>query len=159
MVNDALVDFRIAIDSLSPNETDMTTALANLRFRLIPRLQSAGLASEWTFADVPDRAVFSREAIFHVQRIIAEAITNVVKHASATRVDVRTLWDAPTQRLTIEIQDDGKGTVMSSEASEPRRGRGVGNIQQRVALVGGVVEWVPPTSGAGTVVRVVLPVA
>jgi HAMP domain-containing protein len=47
MVSDALVDFRIAIDSLSPEDTDLTTALAGLRFRLMPRLKGWNLSGRW----------------------------------------------------------------------------------------------------------------
>jgi signal transduction histidine kinase len=162
MVNDALVDFRIAIDSLSPDETDMTTALASLRFRLLPRLKAAGLASNWAIDALPDKLGFSREAIFHVQRIMAEAITNVVKHASASRVDVRVRLEAgagESGALTIEVADDGVGISSGlSDLTEPRRGRGLSNIRQRAGLIGGKVAWVPTSEGGqGTTLRLVVP--
>jgi signal transduction histidine kinase len=162
MVNDALVDFRIAIDSLSPDETDMTTALASLRFRLLPRLKAAGLASNWAIDALPDKLGFSREAIFHVQRIMAEAITNVVKHASASRVDVRVRLEAgadASKALTIEVADDGVGISSTlGDLTEPRRGRGVSNIRQRAGLIGGEVAWVPTSEGGqGTTLRLTVP--
>ena len=163
MVSDALVDFRIAIDSLSPEETDMTTALAGLRFRLLSRVQAAGLESAWSLAELPERLDFSREVIFHVQRIVAEAITNVIKHAQASRVDVSARVEASSAALVIDVIDDGIGFSHDASAGEVRRGRGVANILQRTGLVGGEVVWLNGGAAGvgaarGTVMRLRLPV-
>jgi signal transduction histidine kinase len=141
MVSDALVDFRIAIDSLSPEDTDLTTALAGLRFRLLPRLKGAGLESEWSLEGLPLHLTFSREIIFHVQRIVAEAITNVIKHAGATRVEVAARVDSALSAMVLEVRDDGVGFAAQASETGQVRGRGVANISQRAQLVGGRVEW------------------
>jgi signal transduction histidine kinase len=141
MVSDALVDFRIAIDSLSPEETDLTTALAGLRFRLLPRLKGAGLESAWSLEGLPLHLDFSREVIFHVQRIVAEAITNVIKHAGATRVEVTAWVDSELSAMVLEVRDDGVGFAARASETGGLRGRGVANISQRALLIGGLVEW------------------
>ncbi len=161
MVNDALIDFRIAIDSLSPEETDLTTALAGLRFRLLPRLQAAGLESAWSLEGLPGHLDFSREVIFHVQRIVAEAITNVIKHAQASRVDIAARIDAELNALVLEVKDDGVGFVPRARAGGggSAAGRGVVNILQRATLIGGDAKWATQSSAGahGTVLRVWVP--
>jgi signal transduction histidine kinase len=165
MVSDALVDFRIAIDSLSPEDTDLTTALAGLRFRLMPRLKGAGLESEWSLEGLPLHLTFSREIIFHVQRIVAEAITNVIKHAGATRVEVVAGVDSELGSVVLEVCDDGVGfPVVCNSESGISRGRGVANISQRAKLVGGEVSWRNLAIGGqsvahGTVMRLQFPIA
>jgi signal transduction histidine kinase len=107
---------------------------------------------------------FSREIIFHVQRIVAEAITNVIKHAGATRVEVVARVDSALSAMVLEVRDDGVGFAAQASETGQVRGRGVANISQRAQLVGGSVEWrnlsekTGQGSGAnGTVMRLQIP--
>ena len=79
-------------------------------------------------------------------RIIQEALTNVIKHARASRVSVRV---GIADDLTITVSDDGIGGDV-----EP--GRGLRGIRERAALHGGVVEHGPGGQG-GFEVRCRLP--
>jgi signal transduction histidine kinase len=80
--------------------------------------------------------------------VIAEALTNAVKHASATRVDVRAaVRDAA---LEIEVRDDGIG------GADMRRGTGLVGLVDRVESVGGRIAVTSP-SGAGTTLALSLP--
>jgi PAS domain S-box-containing protein len=69
--------------------------------------------------------------------IIAEALTNVVKHARATRAEVTAAIDAGG--LTVEIHDDGVG------GADPE-GHGLVGIADRVDALGGrlLIESAPP---------------
>ncbi|MGW5062679.1 GAF domain-containing protein [Streptomyces sp. NPDC004096] len=79
--------------------------------------------------------------------IVAEALTNVVKHARATRATVRAgINDA---MLRIEIHDDGIG------GADPE-GHGLTGISDRVAALGGSLRIDSP-DGAGTVLLAKLP--
>jgi signal transduction histidine kinase len=80
--------------------------------------------------------------------IVAEALTNVVKHANATRADVRIKVDGTV--LTIEISDDGSG------GADPIRGTGLTGLGDRVGAAGGTLEITSPP-GAGTTLRAELP--
>ncbi len=156
MAQDALVDFRIAIDSMSPTETDLVTTLANLRFRLQPRLAASQLASDWKFDEFPPDLKLSREVLFHLQRIVAEAITNIAKHArGATRADVAAKWDAAHLRVIIEILDDGAGFAQGLIAGGG--GRGIANMRTRAGLAGGELELISAGAGSGAIVRLLIP--
>jgi signal transduction histidine kinase len=82
---------------------------------------------------------------------VAEALTNVAKHAQAQRVELRARGDDRT--LEITVTDDGVGG-----AGESERGSGLSGMRDRVAALGGSVSVQSPPGG-GSRVRVVLPCA
>lgn len=80
--------------------------------------------------------------------IVAEAITNVVKHAGATRAGVDINVDGPT--LVIDVRDDGRG------GADARDGTGLTGLLDRVEAGNGTLTVTSPP-GAGTLVRARLP--
>src|SRR5204863_5988200 len=82
--------------------------------------------------------------------VIAEALTNVVKHARAGAVTVTvTLADG---RLLGEVADDGVG------GAAPAPGSGLQGLADRVDALDGRL-WVLSPPGGGTRVRFALPAA
>jgi signal transduction histidine kinase len=86
-------------------------------------------------------------------RIVAEALTNVRKHAGARRVavDLRAGGD----RLTVTIRDDGRGFT----AGGPGDGRphyGLRSMSERAAGIGGTLD-LENDPGGGAVVRLEAP--
>jgi signal transduction histidine kinase len=85
-------------------------------------------------------------------RIVQEALTNALKHAAASRADVRVrYWP---DELEVEIVDDGRGAMSGSGASPG--GLGLVGMRERAALHGGQL-MAGPVSGGGFAVRVKLP--
>ncbi|WP_240670467.1 sensor histidine kinase [Actinoplanes solisilvae] len=80
--------------------------------------------------------------------VVAEALTNVVKHAGATRARV-TVAGGPDQ-LMIKVADDGAG------GADPRGGTGLTGLLDRVEALNGTL-MLTSTAGAGTTIRVTLP--
>jgi signal transduction histidine kinase len=78
-------------------------------------------------------------------RVAQEALHNVARHARATRVDVH-LRCIPEQ-VALTIRDNGIGF----DTSQPRRGLGLANMQERMMTVGGVLS-VASQTGIGTTV-------
>jgi PAS domain S-box-containing protein len=72
-------------------------------------------------------------------RIIQEALSNVAKHAEATRLVIRCERDH--SRLTLKIKDNGKGSDELDLAAHPSKNSGMGllNMKERAAYVGGTV--------------------
>jgi len=83
-------------------------------------------------------------------RIFQELLTNVARHARATRVDVALRADGG--RLVLEVQDNGKG-ISEAEVSGSRS-LGLLGMRERATAFGGSVEF---AGGKGTRVSVVLP--
>jgi signal transduction histidine kinase len=80
--------------------------------------------------------------------IIAEALTNVVKHARASRATVEVAIE--TGRLSITVSDDGAGDA------DPARGTGLTGMLDRVEAGEGTLEITSP-AGIGTTLRATLP--
>jgi signal transduction histidine kinase len=82
-------------------------------------------------------------------RIVAEAVTNVVRHSGARRCRVR-LEEAGGELLVL-VEDDGHGLP-----AQPRAGIGLTSMRARAAELGGT--WTArPRDGGGTAIEVGLP--
>jgi signal transduction histidine kinase len=114
--------------------------------RLVSGVRSPGFDAE--LVDRLDGALPGRAAQFAAYRIAQEALTNVVRHARATRavVAVERLGD----ELLLTVDDDGSGVDDAVEGS------GILGMRERAALLGGSVELGPSPRG-GTRVTARLP--
>ena len=83
-------------------------------------------------------------------RIVQEALTNVVKHASATSAEVVLCFGA--RALELDVLDDGLGAAASVNGG----GHGLIGMRERVALYGGTIET-GPRIGGGYAVHARLP--
>lgn len=83
-----------------------------------------------------------------VYYVVAECITNAVKHAQGSVVSVR--GGARDEAVEIEISDDGAG------GADPGRGSGLLGLEDRVDTLGGTISIASPP-GVGTTIRVRLP--
>jgi signal transduction histidine kinase len=82
--------------------------------------------------------------------VVAESLTNAVKHADATGLHVRMAAEA--DELRVEIADDGRGGAAPGVGG----GTGLRGLADRVEALGGRFALDSPP-GEGTVVRAVLP--
>jgi signal transduction histidine kinase len=80
--------------------------------------------------------------------VACEAVTNAVKHASPSKVEVRAVRENGT--LHVTVADDGVGGAVI------RRGSGLAGLRDRVAAHGGSFRLVSP-NGRGTRLEVALP--
>ncbi len=79
-------------------------------------------------------------------RIAQEALTNVIRHARATRVRIGVTY-AP-QQITLRIEDDGRGVPANAD----RQGNGILGMRERAAALGGELEAGPRPEGGFRVV-------
>lgn len=110
-----------------------------------------GLAARAPFpvdvrVDVADRPVPAIEGIAYF--VVSEALTNVAKHADATRAQITVVRQGP--RLHVDVRDDGRG------GARPALGSGLRGLADRVAAVDGTFEVDSPVGGP-TVIRADLP--
>jgi signal transduction histidine kinase len=98
--------------------------------------------------DVTERPPASVEAAAYF--VVSEALTNVVKHANATKasVTVRRSGD----RLTVQVQDDGVGGASITDGS------GLAGLRDRVGALDGELHLLSP-GGGPTVLMVEIPCA
>lgn len=102
-----------------------------------------------------------------IYRIVQEALTNVVRHANATRVTVSLIREG--EAYIVRIADNGVGRAAAdaaspasasaaSAASAPRQSFGLIGMRERARLLGGEIALDSPAHG-GFVVTATLPVA
>lgn len=70
--------------------------------------------------------------------VLREAVTNILRHAGATRVDVELRDDG--SRVTLSIADDGRGGA-------DLRGHGLAGMRERLTALGGALEIDSPAGG------------
>ncbi len=90
-------------------------------------------------------------------RVMQEALTNVVRHADATRVGV--MLNSSDQQVMMIIEDDGHGFFSDNTdlGNLPPKRLGLLGIRERVGLVGGSLEIESsPDRGATVFVRIPL---
>jgi signal transduction histidine kinase len=81
--------------------------------------------------------------------VVAEALTNVIKHARASHATVE--CRVMTEQLSVVIEDDGVG------GADPGAGTGLTGLLDRVATAEGTLQ-IHSLAGEGTTLRVTLPV-
>ncbi|USQ78853.1 sensor histidine kinase [Ornithinimicrobium faecis] len=86
-------------------------------------------------------------------RIVQESITNVLRHAQATRVRIEVR--AGSGVLHLEVADDGRGMAADRAAERHSGGRGIAGMQDRAELLGGT--FTTSERGGGVTVTADLP--
>ena len=138
----ALTDMRRMLGILGEQEaSDPTPGLDRLD-ELLEQLRSAGLAVELVVEGEPRPLDPGLEVSAY--RIIQEALTNTLKHASGgrARVVVRYLTDA----LEIAIEDE-RGPGAPANLEPPHEGRGLIGMRERAAMLRGTLIAHPTATG------------
>ena len=103
-----------------------------------------------------DQLHFKGEVI-NLYRIIQEALTNVIMHAAASRVDI--VMKREKDRLFVRIQDNGRGLTygLKNKSQSSRKGIGLSTMEERAKLLGGGFH-VKSKHGKGTLIFLEIPV-
>lgn len=122
-------------------------------------LRAAGLTVALSVR-VPERLPAGVEVSAY--RIVQEALTNVLRHARARRVEVTARVEADA--LEVVVTDDGAGAGTDARAgveagahAGARGGFGLVGMRERAAVLGGTVTTGPGPDGVGFRVRALLP--
>jgi signal transduction histidine kinase len=135
---DDLRELAAGIHPLVLTDRGLAVALEDLTARA-PLPVALDVTEERFAADVEAAAYF----------LVAEALTNVIKHAHADEVSVSIARVG--NELRIEVSDDGRG------GADPSRGSGLRGLYDRVAVLDGTLTV--DSRVAGTTLRATLPAA
>lgn len=113
--------------------------------------ERAGLAATFMLEGEPYR--LPDEVANALLQITREALSNVVRHASATQAHVRLSYDP--RSISLSIADDGRG--FDPDATRGEEHRGLRNLRDRAAEIGGALNIRSATS-AGTTITLRVPV-
>jgi len=89
-------------------------------------------------------------------RVIQEALSNVAKHAGASRVDVTIEHTADS--VVATVTDNGRGFEPRAGITPTGQGLGLLGMRERLTLIGGQLE-IDARPGAGTTIRATVPIA
>lgn len=144
-VQDVVADVRRLVHDLRPPALDDRGLVGALR----QQAEALALPIE---VDAPEGLTGLLPAAVEVAayRIVGEALTNVARHADASRV--RLALALGVDDLVVEVADDGIGIAADRVA-----GVGLSSLRERAAELGGTTT-ITSTAGGGTVVRARLPV-
>jgi signal transduction histidine kinase len=127
---EAIDDLHLTIDSLRPGAMDLPSVLGLLRARLERQLRPHGVRLEWAIGDAGEGDDLTPDQVLHVIRIVQEAVANALRHSGGANVRVATGCGSGV--TWFEVADDGRG------GAKPRAGgRGLANLEQRAAMLGG----------------------
>jgi signal transduction histidine kinase len=152
----ALGELHQIIADLRPQILDDMGLAAALKWYVQNYQQRRSLPTDLVVEGSPFRLPAEYETVLF--RITQEALTNIAKHARATRVVVTLSFSPADVRLTV--QDNGRG--FDPEQALQRDGRNAGwgllGMRERASLIGGQVV-VESSPGQGACIRVTVPIS
>jgi signal transduction histidine kinase len=151
-VTEALQELRIAVDALEPAEGDLGTVLGKLRHRIAPLVEAGGMRLTWDAEELPPMETLDSSAVFAIQRVVLEAVSNAIQHAGAGEIRISSRAEG-ADSVAITVQDDGRGY----DSRKPSTGLGLGNMRRRAESLGGSLD-IAPAPGGGTRVTLRVPV-
>jgi two-component system NarL family sensor kinase len=145
-IDEALRTLRRVVHGLRPPELD-ALGLSGALKELAVFLSGPSLRVETTLP--PELALLSKRVEVAAYRIVAEALTNVVRHAQATRAEITVHLDDGC--LLVEVEDDGIGVPPDAG----KHGMGMLFMAQRAREIAGTFNY--RSDSTGTVVQAALP--
>ncbi len=164
VLESCIQEMRLTVDTLSVADGDLGLLLASVRHRAEPGLRAAGLTLAWQVAEAPCLPVLEGSGGRELVRILQEALSNVLHHAHATRVTLRSEATADGRHIVLSLIDNGQGLA---GGRPPGGGRGTRNMQLRAERLQAHLCWISPAGGGsqapggaqpGTELRIDLPV-
>jgi len=149
-VREGLADARQSIWALRSQDSGETTLPVRVR-RLAEAAGSAQLEAQFSLYGA--YRPFAAETEQEILRVAQEAIQNVTKHAEAKHLFVQLRYGSG--EIALEVRDDGRGFAAGDKPHSPPGHFGLTGMQERAALIGGMLE-VASAPETGTTVRLMV---
>jgi PAS domain S-box-containing protein len=150
LIDGTLAAVQRIVTDLRPSVLDELGLLAAIEWYVKQFEERTGIAYR-VRSELDDLRIVGEKATA-VFRTLQEALTNVARHAGATRVEIGLSADA--ERFRMEIMDNGRG-IQEDQAGDPRA-LGLLGMRERAHFLGGelAIRGVP---GKGTAVELTMP--
>ena len=150
LIDGTIQSVRRIASGLRPEVLDEGGLSAAIEWQVREFQKRTGIRCRITLPD--QEPELERDQATAVFRILQEVLTNVARHAHATRVDV--VMTAEPRALQLEVQDNGRGIADSERRSN--KSLGLLGMRERALLIGGEVD-IAGLKGAGTRVMLSVP--
>jgi PAS domain S-box-containing protein len=152
LVDEILGSVRRISSDLRPGILDDLGVLAAIEWQAKQFETRSGISCK--FDTLVDDIQLDREQSTGVFRILQESLTNVLRHARATRVNI--LIDEVNGELVLEVRDNGRGITEDEIAGS--LSLGLIGMRERAHLLGGRIE-ITGTEGSGTALTLCVPLS
>jgi two-component system sensor histidine kinase UhpB len=150
LIDGAILTVQRITTELRPGILDDFGLAAAIEWQAAEFQRRTGIACDLTVEECAFPLEKIREtALF---RILQESLTNISRHAEATRISIRMATESGT--LVLEVKDNGQGIPV--EAIRSPNSFGIIGMQERAQAIGGELRIHSPLQG-GTVVTVRIP--
>ena len=154
LLGHTIEEIKLLVYDLRPVMLDDFGLVPTLRWYIQSHVHDMGATVVTDFDDAAVRLPGELETALY--RIAQEALSNAVRHASATKIYVRLVTKPGF--VSLAVIDNGVGFNPESRLrTEGRRGVGLESVRERVDLAGGTVN-VESAVGRGTRLYVVIPI-
>ncbi len=154
VVKSCLTEVRHSVEALRPDEASSHSLQEQLR-RLVAEFETTSRQTTITLDLDEATHPLNPELSLTLYRCAQEALTNIRKHAHATKVLLRlSTSDEPENQVELTVLDNGHEST--SEHEHPTSGFGLLGMRERVTLLGGTLR-AGPDHGHGWRVEVLLP--
>ena len=138
--------------AINPKNDNLPNLISYIGQYCVEKLRNGGVKCLLNLPEYPSEIGFSSEVRHNLFLVVKEAITNILKHASATTVWIEI--SGADEHFKIVIRDDGKGFDFKVQATS---GDGVLNMAQRLQVIGGQF-LIRSVIGKGTTIEISVPV-
>ncbi len=149
LARSALQDLRDVVSQPDEGILPLQDVLADWRAEAQDRLDAAAIELKWQQQDIAQQQI-PLHRWRHTARILRELINNIIKHAAASTTSIHIQFKGDILKLTVA--DNGMGC----DPEQWKRGRGISNIEHRIAKLNGKVRWLKAAQG-GCETRVEIP--
>jgi len=150
LIDDTIQSVRKISSELRPQVLDDVGLTGTLRWQAREFQARTGIRCK---VDLPEEEFgIDQNRSTAVFRIFQEVMTNVARHAKATKVDIKLRRDA--DHLILNIADNGRGIAQADLRSQ--KSLGLVGIRERALILGGQVE-IEGIDGKGTSVTLSIP--
>jgi signal transduction histidine kinase/ligand-binding sensor domain-containing protein len=156
LINDTISDVRNLLRKLNPQTLERHGYIAAVD-ELFSRITASGIVHAQfepiELSEHNSRFLASAEVMLY--RITQELLSNSIKHANADRITLHMVRQA--DRIILVYQDNGRG-FQYEQTQKKASGLGIGNIESRVAILGGRISW-QTQPGQGVQATIEVPVS
>jgi PAS domain S-box-containing protein len=132
-INEAIITIKRTANNLSPHVLEKF-GLPSALNKFVENIKKVTEIQFCMFIDLKDR--FDHSVEISLYRIITECITNTIKHAQASEIELSLRQD--DQLIYLTYEDNGRGFLLL-DSLNGAKGLGINNINSRIKTMGGKV--------------------
>jgi signal transduction histidine kinase len=155
LIDTGIRSIRNVTKDLRPSLLDDLGLLPALRSLVTDFAERSGISV--SLREPPFLPPLSPDAELALFRSLQEALSNVLRHAAATSVDVAI--SSTGQGVVLQVSDNGRGLPPETSANQFERNghMGLAGMRERITALGGSVRITGGTAGSGVVLEILVP--